>query len=106
MRPSASAASRWPWATIEQSDPTALGWPNVGGFDRILVSADGGRVPEELVAQLRPGGRLVTPASCEMWVVDKDLDGNEQRRTTGDRFLFSDPLAGDHPNRFYRLRAP
>ena len=76
------------WARVELSHPNVLGLPNAGGFDRILVSADGGRVPEELVAQLRPGGRLVTPASCEMWVVDKDLDGNVHRRTTGDRFRF------------------
>lgn len=30
----------------------------------------------------------------------------ETNTLTGDRFLFSDPLAGDHPNRFYRLRSP
>lgn len=30
----------------------------------------------------------------------------ETNTLTGDRFLFSDPSAGDHPNRFYRLRSP
>lgn len=92
----ANLGSTWPWATVEQSHPNVLGLPDAGGFNRILVSADGGRVPEELVTQLRPGGRLVTPANCEMWVVDKDLDGNVSRRTTGDRFLFV-PLRSDTP---------
>lgn len=92
-----SLGSRWPWATVEQSDLKVLGLPDAGGFDRILVSADGGHVPEELVAQLRPGGRLVMPADCEMWVVDKDLSGNVQRHTTGDRFLFV-PLRSEAPS--------
>ncbi len=97
-RSQADLGSRWPWARVELSHPNVLGLPNAGGFDRILVSADGGRVPEELVAQLRPGGRLVTPASCEMWVVDKDLDGNVHRRTTGDRFRFVPLRSGTPPS--------
>lgn len=38
-----------------------LGWPEAGPFDAILVAAAPPEVPEPLVAQLRPGGRLVIP---------------------------------------------
>jgi len=39
----------------------SLGWPDRGPFDRILVTAAARRVPAELVAQLKPSGRLVLP---------------------------------------------
>lgn len=37
------------------------GWPEEAPFDAILVTAAPGRVPEALVEQLAPGGRLVLP---------------------------------------------
>ena len=37
------------------------GWPDVRTFDAILVSAAGPDVPESLLSQLAPGGRLVMP---------------------------------------------
>ncbi|MBK8462208.1 MAG: protein-L-isoaspartate O-methyltransferase [Nigerium sp.] len=79
---------RWPWARIEQALPGVLGLPDAGPFDRILVSADGGRIPPELEAQLAPGGRLVLPASGLMTVVDRAESGALTRSTTGDRFVF------------------
>jgi len=39
----------------------SLGWPEAAPFDGILVAAGAPRVPEALVAQLAPGGRLVVP---------------------------------------------
>jgi protein-L-isoaspartate(D-aspartate) O-methyltransferase len=38
-----------------------LGWPVRAPFDRIIASAAGERVPQALVDQLAPGGRLVLP---------------------------------------------
>jgi len=38
-----------------------LGWPEEAPFDAIIVGAAGPRVPEALLGQLRPGGRLVMP---------------------------------------------
>ncbi len=38
-----------------------LGWPEAAPFDAIVVSAGGPEVPEALMAQLAPGGRLVMP---------------------------------------------
>ena len=38
-----------------------LGWPEAAPFDAILVTAAAERIPEALLAQLAPGGRLVMP---------------------------------------------
>jgi protein-L-isoaspartate(D-aspartate) O-methyltransferase len=37
------------------------GWPDAAPFDAILLTAAPERIPEELVAQLADGGRLVAP---------------------------------------------
>jgi protein-L-isoaspartate(D-aspartate) O-methyltransferase len=37
------------------------GWPEAAPFDGIIVTAAAPRLPEPLVAQLKPGGRLVIP---------------------------------------------
>lgn len=37
------------------------GWPECAPFDAIIVTAAAPEVPEALVAQLRPGGRMVIP---------------------------------------------
>jgi protein-L-isoaspartate(D-aspartate) O-methyltransferase len=38
-----------------------LGWPEEAPYDAIVVAAASPRVPQSLVAQLAPGGRLVLP---------------------------------------------
>lgn len=38
-----------------------LGWPKAGPFDRVVVSAAPGQVPNPLVEQLKPGGRMILP---------------------------------------------
>ncbi|HWU27225.1 MAG TPA: protein-L-isoaspartate(D-aspartate) O-methyltransferase [Rhizomicrobium sp.] len=40
------------------------GWPKQAPFDRIVLSAAVGRVPEELLGQLKPGGILVAPVAA------------------------------------------
>ena len=37
------------------------GWPAEAPFDAILAAASGSHVPDELIGQLKPGGRLVMP---------------------------------------------
>ena len=39
------------------------GWPEQAPFDRMVLSAAVDRVPEQLIAQLKPGGVLVAPVS-------------------------------------------
>jgi protein-L-isoaspartate(D-aspartate) O-methyltransferase len=38
-----------------------LGWPAAAVFDRIIVAAAPGHVPQNLLAQLREGGRMILP---------------------------------------------
>jgi protein-L-isoaspartate(D-aspartate) O-methyltransferase len=71
------------WASIEQARPDVLGWPDDAPYDRVLVSADGGRLPEELTDQLAPSGRMVLPVAGRMVVVDRDDDGALRRTVHG-----------------------
>lgn len=48
-----------------------LGLPNEAPFDRILVSAAGQVLQQELIDQLKIGGRMVIPVQNSVWRVDK-----------------------------------
>lgn len=79
---------RFAWVRFEVAPRRVLGWPDAAPYDRILVSADGGRLPPALVDQLAPGGRMVLPVDHAMVVVDKDATGVVRRRETGGMFSF------------------
>lgn len=74
-----------------------LGWPEEAPFDSIIVTAAAPRVPPALVAQLRPGGRMVIPVGPEgevqeLLLVEKAADGRlAERPVTDVRFV---PLTG------------
>jgi len=58
------------------------GWPEEAPFDVILVSAAPDHVPQPLVDQLAPGGRLVIPVgsySQELVLIEKWSDGSLHR---------------------------
>ena len=60
-----------------------LGWPEAAPFDGILVTAGATEIPPALVAQLKPGGRMVIPvgaslASQVLKIVEKDRAGQIQ----------------------------
>lgn len=62
------------------------GWPEAAPFAAILVTAAPEEIPEPLLEQLAPGGRLVAPVGPEndvqeLVVVTKREDGTLERRT-------------------------
>ena len=69
------------------------GWPEKGPFDAIVVTAAAPSIPQALVEQLKPGGRMVIPVG-EAWAVQhlllitKRADGGiEQRKVLPVRFV-------------------
>jgi protein-L-isoaspartate(D-aspartate) O-methyltransferase len=58
-----------------------LGWPEHGPFDGILVTAGADHIPEPLVEQLEPGGRMVIPvgdvSTFQILKVVEKLPGGE-----------------------------
>uniref|UniRef100_A0A0E0KRZ2 Protein-L-isoaspartate O-methyltransferase n=1 Tax=Oryza punctata TaxID=4537 RepID=A0A0E0KRZ2_ORYPU len=56
-----------------------LGWPDEAPYDAIHVGAAAPEIPQPLVDQLKPGGRMVIPVGSyfqELQVVDKNADGS------------------------------
>jgi len=63
------------------------GWPEEAPFDRIILTAAPPEVPQALIDQLKPGGKLVAPVGSgvfgqELIVIDKDAKGKVRRRST------------------------
>jgi protein-L-isoaspartate(D-aspartate) O-methyltransferase len=69
------------------------GWPEFAPFDAIMVTAAPREVPQPLVDQLKPGGRLVVPVGGQaavqsLLLVEKQPDGRITRRNVlGVRFV-------------------
>lgn len=76
------------------------GWPEHAPFDLIILAAAPAHIPEALVEQLAPGGRLVLPVgdrSQELVVVEKQLDGTPRQWTEiGVMFV---PMTGEAQRR-------
>lgn len=53
-----------------------LGLPEKAPFDKILVSAAAKELPEELVSQLKVGGRMVLPIENSLFLVEKISNKN------------------------------
>jgi len=84
--------------TVRVGDGYA-GWPEHAPFDGIIVTAAAPDIPQPLVDQLRPGGKLVIPVGGpwlgqDLLVVEKQTDGSvTQRNVLPVAFV---PLTGSH----------
>lgn len=92
--------------TVRQGDGYQ-GWPEHAPFDSIVVTAGASHIPQPLVDQLKPGGRLVipvgaSPGSQVLTLVEKDEQGRAHTRPLLPvRFV---PLTRAEPER--RPRSP
>ncbi len=64
-----------------------LGLPEKAPFDAIIVTAAAPKIPDSLIEQLKPGGRMVIPVdndyySQDLLIVEKDKNGNIEIKST------------------------
>jgi protein-L-isoaspartate(D-aspartate) O-methyltransferase len=71
-----------------------LGWPESAPFDRIIVTAAPDHVPQPLIDQLKPGGKLIIPVGRmeqDLVLIEKSEQGVSRRSTIPVRFV---PMTG------------
>ncbi len=62
------------------------GWPEAAPFDAIIAACAAREIPEALIEQLAPGGRLAVPTGStfqELILVEKDAEGTAHRSSHG-----------------------
>ncbi len=73
------------------------GYEKEAPYDKIYVTASAPKIPEPLIEQLKPGGKLVIPVgnfTQHLYVVEKDENGNIKKKNWGAvRFV---PLIGEY----------
>ena len=72
--------------SFHQAD-TSYGLPQKAPFDKILVSASAKKLPEELLQQLKEGGKLIIPVKNDILEITKQ-DNNTYETITHPGFVF------------------
>jgi protein-L-isoaspartate(D-aspartate) O-methyltransferase len=75
------------------------GWPEHAPFDAIMVTAAAPHIPQPLVDQLKPGGRMAIPIGApyttqDLQLVEKDAAGHVHKRSVLPVVFV--PLTGEH----------
>lgn len=78
------------------------GWEEHGPYDGIIITGSWDHIPEPLVAQLSPGGRMVIPVSYsstvqELILIEKD-DNGELKKTNLIPVQFEPLIRGEREN--------
>jgi protein-L-isoaspartate(D-aspartate) O-methyltransferase len=64
------------------------GWRDNGPYDRIIAAAAAGKIPKELISQLKAGGRMLMPVGSEMkqelMLITKDEDERVHKTSLGE----------------------
>jgi protein-L-isoaspartate(D-aspartate) O-methyltransferase len=71
-----------------------MGWPEAAPFDRIIVTAAPDHVPQPLIDQLKPGGKMIIPLGSmdqDLVLIEKSQQGISRRSTIPVRFV---PMTG------------
>ena len=75
------------------------GWPEAAPFDAIIVTAAAAETPPPLLAQLKPGGRMIIPlergfGAQDLVLIEKDAKGSVSREVILPVIFV--PLTGEH----------
>lgn len=73
------------------------GLPTYGPFDRILITAAAPVIPEKLLEQLKPGGRLVVPvggSNAQVMTLLEKTDHGDFKKSHHGSFVFVPMLGG------------
>ncbi len=73
-----------------------MGWPDKGPFDAIIVTASPREIPQALIEQLSPTGRMLVPVgeSRQQELILVERDGNEVTQTVLEPVKFVPLLGG------------
>lgn len=72
----------------------SLGWEENAPYDRIMVTASAKKIPDKLLEQLAPDGKMIIPVGNDLLLVTKDKEAKVEKKTVAKvRFV---KLIGDY----------